>query len=468
MPPTTKIVAARPSKEVSVDIVPAQDAKGRPTTAPLCLWTRCQLCKVLVGVAALISLSYEFGCAGSSDKSSDYPPYWAKLPQSGQNNVWYEKNSSDTVLVFVHGILSDSRKAWAYIDSKNRANSVYWPELIKNDGRLEQPSIFLGGYFTSVDAGPYDTRQAATELRDALKREGVLQKPNILFIAHSNGGNVTRFLLVRNQELFRRKRIGLILYACPSAGAALANRLKFLIDFYGNKLAAELQEDSTRLIDLDHDFRNLLYNPNSDPETIRIVGAEAVENFFVIHRWWLPDKRKVVPEDSASRYFGAPVYLRQTDHFSIVAPNDKNHPGHQFLVDFCDKYKKTFTVSLSPQPVGQVADLWKADSRLRLRLMPGIRDDVLNNLRIGPDAGPKEIVIRDWCSAKYAGRCVTCDPSEPTSDTFEVLVRLKKAARVEKSKMDGRWPVPQPGIKLEPWQLVNSRGDRFYYECKSE
>src|SRR6266699_5384806 len=116
--------------------------------------------KALLSIAVAIFLSCGLGCPGSSETSSKYPSYWEKLPQSGNNNVWYEKNGSDTVLVFVHGFLSDSRQAWTYIDSKNRMKSAYWPELIKNDPRLEDPSIFLGGYFTAVDAGPYDTRRS--------------------------------------------------------------------------------------------------------------------------------------------------------------------------------------------------------------------------------------------------------------------------------------------------------------------
>jgi hypothetical protein len=100
--------------------------------------------------------------------------------------VWYgdtEKNPSDTVFVLVHGIFSDSRGCWLYDDKKDPSKNEYWPHLITTDDRLEHPSIYLGGYYTALDAGPYDARQAAKELRDALTRDGVLQKRRILFIA---------------------------------------------------------------------------------------------------------------------------------------------------------------------------------------------------------------------------------------------------------------------------------------------
>src|SRR5712664_49941 len=299
-----------------------------------------RVARQVLGIAAVFAvfalLRYALGCNGSSQPGATaYPPYWEKIPASGTNNVWYEKNNSDTVIIFVHGIFSDSKDCWSYLDSKNPLNSQYWPELVKNDARFGHPAIFLGGYFTRIDSGPYDTRQAAGELRDALKQEGVLEKQNIIFIAHSLGGIVTRFLLLRNKDLFRGKRIGLALYASPSVGSPLANMLSFLSDYFGNKLAAELREDNPFLMDLDKDFRDLLYNPNSDPDNLKIVGAEGVENFFIIHRkWFLPDKRILVPESSASKYFGAPVYLRNTDHFSAVKPDNAHHPGHELLLTF--------------------------------------------------------------------------------------------------------------------------------------
>jgi hypothetical protein len=123
-------------------------------------------------------------------------------------------------------------------------------------------------------------------------------------------------------------------------------------------------------------------------------------------------------------------------------------------------------VRLPLEPVGQVANRWRRESGLKLRLMPGSNDEVLNNLRMGPATGSKEAVISDWCSQGKAGACVTCEPDQPVADTVEILVRLWDNAPVEKRQLDGVWPVPQPGIPSEPWQIVNARGERFYYECK--
>ena len=123
-------------------------------------------------------------------------------------------------------------------------------------------------------------------------------------------------------------------------------------------------------------------------------------------------------------------------------------------------------VRLPLEPVGQVANRWAREPGLHLALMPGSNNKALNNLAIGPAVGPKENVIRAWCSLQQAGPCVSCEPDQPTADTVEVLIRLRDHAPVEVKRFPGSWPVPQPGLPSEPWQLVNEKGERFYYECK--
>jgi hypothetical protein len=80
------------------------------------------------------------------------------LPAAGENNLWYDYTDARLVLVFVHGVLSDSRNCWLRLDDK-REPSVYWPALIKTDKRLPRMAIYLGGYYTAIDAGPYCRRQ---------------------------------------------------------------------------------------------------------------------------------------------------------------------------------------------------------------------------------------------------------------------------------------------------------------------
>jgi hypothetical protein len=86
--------------------------------------------------------------------------------------------------------------------------------------------------------------------------------------------------------------------------------------------------------DLDAQFKNLV-NERRIP---KMFGVEAYENHFILHRKWLPDKQVVVSKESAGRYFGAPIMLRDTDHFSSVKPTNREHPAHQLLIDFYERH----------------------------------------------------------------------------------------------------------------------------------
>jgi hypothetical protein len=123
-------------------------------------------------------------------------------------------------------------------------------------------------------------------------------------------------------------------------------------------------------------------------------------------------------------------------------------------------------VNFPIEPIGQVADHWKADDDLRLTLMPGGDEKILNNLRIGPAFGRKQDILRDWCSADKVGACVKCTPENPTETTNYVEIQLRPDPKVERQQLPGLWPLPPAGKQLEPWQLVEPDGKRFVYVCK--
>ncbi|WP_207184121.1 esterase/lipase family protein [Methylobacterium indicum] len=254
------------------------------------------------------------------------------LPEKDQNNIWYKFSNSNTVIVFVHGVLSDSRSCW--YDKKYNS---YWPHLIAGDAIFGSIDIFLGGYYTAADAGRYEIRNAADELLSALSRGGeksVLSKDRIIFVCHSTGGIVARYILVNNQDIFRNKTIGMVLLASPSLGSSWANKIGWITNIYGHSIGQQLATGHWTLREIDAQFKNLV----NEQKIRKLVGVEAYENHFIIHRKWLPDKHVVVSEESAGRYFGAPVMLRKTDHFSCCKPTDRKHPSYELLSDFIVKY----------------------------------------------------------------------------------------------------------------------------------
>lgn len=264
------------------------------------------------------------------------------IPNSGENNLWYQYNQSETVIAFVHGIFSDSRSCWQHIDQLDTNKNQYWPELVRTDPRFNNASIYLGGFYTALDSGPYEIRNCADELFEALNRvdensrQPVMAKKDIIFVCHSTGGIVLRYILESRYASFAEKNIGLVLIASPSYGSRLANYLSWLARLYNQQLGRQLRWREWNLRDLDARFKNLL-NERRIPN---LYGIEAQENHFIIHRKWWRNKLVVVTEESAGRYFGAPILLRNTNHFSIVKPNSTRHPAHELLLDFYSKHFK--------------------------------------------------------------------------------------------------------------------------------
>ena len=253
-------------------------------------------------------------------------------PDKQTNNIWYTQGTSPSTLVFVHGIFSNSRSCWF---AETNTGGVYWLDLINQDARLHGASIFLGGFYTDFDAGRYDISDCANELLggittpDPALRRTVLEHERIVFICHSTGGIIVRYLLTAFPDLFANKEVGLLLMASPSMGSKLADLLGGPAKFYNNQLGLHLKWGNDLLEDLDTRFKNLL-----DRKSIpKIAGIEGCENHFVIHRKWLPDRTYVVEKESAGRYFTVHL-LRDTDHFSTVKPHNESHPAHQLLVRF--------------------------------------------------------------------------------------------------------------------------------------
>ncbi len=257
------------------------------------------------------------------------------VPQPNTNNVWFCVNNSDTVIVFVHGILSDSRSAWLYQGEDN--SQTYWPDLVSTDvDTFNSPAIFLGGFYTELNSGDYSIRDAANELYRALAtisplaNKRVLDYQNIIFIGHSTGGIAIRHILTKKTDQFKDKFIGLVLMASPSMGSKDADRFKWLAKLIKQQMGQDLAWNNTYLNNLHKDFLTLI-DPGTSQPLSHFVGIEAIENHFIIKKWPFGYKTVVVEEDSGGRYFGEPQRLGNTDHFSIVKPDGLNHQSHRLL-----------------------------------------------------------------------------------------------------------------------------------------
>ena len=298
------------------------------------------------------------------------------LPEPSKNNEWFRYTGSDTVLIFVHGIFSDSRGCWMYSEpvkysgvlslfgSKPVVVERYWPSLVADDARFANVDVYLAGFKTDIDATSYNLEDCAIEVYDKLSNprapaaEPVMAKRNLIFVGHSTGGIVARALLLSNERAFQEKNVGLVLMASPSTGSVYANRFDFLTQMYQSELGAVLRKDSTLLAYLDDRFKEAV--DRKKEHIPRLLGAEACEHHMVFRRKifgrrvpkWIPlfEKRLIVDPDSAGRYFGKVRKIPDSDHFSIVKPPSINHDSHDFLFRFWYRFQNELMTSESAKP----------------------------------------------------------------------------------------------------------------------
>jgi hypothetical protein len=290
----------------------------------------------------------------------------AKLPTPGVDNTWFCENGSDTAIVFVHGLHSDSLAAWKSLPNKEDEKSTYWPGLVVSDPNLKHASVYLAGFYTKIGATDYGMADAAQELYAALStpsgnEPAVISKRNILFVAHSLGGIIVRDVLVEHAKLFADKRIGLLLVASPSGGSSYAKMLATVASVTRQRLVEELQIDSPFLQQLDRSFK-LLRDEQKIPS---LVGTELIENQFIdlgaessgmtatLWRqfgWTLTTVfgTRIVEPASAARYFGRSVVIPKSDHYTIARPTGLNDYAHRELVLLFDRMQAAPAPSCQP------------------------------------------------------------------------------------------------------------------------
>lgn len=252
-------------------------------------------------------------CAPSSEAGLD-PHRLSRTslitPPDRENSFWYDYNASDTVIVFVHGIFSTSRSCWL---SEANGRSVFWPDLLRVDPRFNAPSIYMAGYYTALDAGDFPLDQCARQVLEALERPDVsgrppvLDKRNIVFVCHSTGGIVVRYLLCRYGKVFGAKGVGLALIASPSRGSVWANVAGMAARYYNQELGRQLEWGGETIEEIHSRFKDLVNA--RDTEMPGLFGMEACEtkmvfrqNLPAIVQALLPNRLKVVTTESAGQY----------------------------------------------------------------------------------------------------------------------------------------------------------------------
>jgi pimeloyl-ACP methyl ester carboxylesterase len=241
---------------------------------------------------------------------------------------------SDPVLIFVHGILSDSTACWL------NGDQVTWPEIVQRDKALSVCGVSTFSYATSVTGTRFSITDAANSLWAQLQDKNMLSADRpLIFVCHSMGGIVVRKLLVRQQSELERKGVGLIglvLVASPSMGSRWATWLLPLSLFlrHVQAMALSSSESNTWLHELREDFVKL-----RDNGPVKIFGKELIEAEPIALKWvpWLPP---IVRSIEGGVLFADSQKIAGTDHFTVAKPAHEAADQHVALRNFVKEFRR--------------------------------------------------------------------------------------------------------------------------------
>jgi len=301
-------------------------------------------------------------CNPDRDYSPKTRPLW-----------WYRCVDDDTVIVFVHGGASDNLEEWQNTEVRGFVNGRllqkafwvtwpltgagdYWPRQVAEDRRFDRASIALAGYRTGLFTGLYGVDDAAEEwfayLRTPHPATGraILDYERIVFIGHSAGGVITRYVLAKYPEAFAGKRVGLLLAASGAGGTKLLDEPpgSVVVALLLLRLGWQLQTGSELLQRVDACFSKVLGNGDRgfalagvEIAETKPYGAERCDDRGVLGLPYV-----VTPEQAIVHFPGPPSRPLDTivdgkrfcfDHETLVRPTATRREPHEVLAELYEK-----------------------------------------------------------------------------------------------------------------------------------
>jgi pimeloyl-ACP methyl ester carboxylesterase len=269
----------------------------------------------------------------------------------------------DTMIVFVHGILSSGEHAWG---------KPSWPDLLARERELSDAGIYVFTYRTGARSRTYSISNAASALLEHIRIVDITKMRKLVFVCHSMGGLVVRRLFVAYRDELGAKdpTIGLFLVASPSLGSRDASMLSLLsYALQHTQLAAlRFSQSNTWLEDLHTDFKALLGSGR-----LRIEGRELLEDRPLAVKRWFGLWRQVVEPFAAAQYFNKqgcePFKVPGSDHDSIAKPLHSQAIQHLMLKKFIlELIMPQYEVTLVPIDENETRQAYEAVSRLQPKL----------------------------------------------------------------------------------------------------
>ena len=225
------------------------------------------------------------------------------------------------VIVFVHGIHGDH-------DTWRAPNGAYWPQMLETDPHFQRSDVVVAEYPTPSRHGQYSTEQLAQILFDGLKRKGVWEHKEIVFIAHSLGGLLTEEMLL-NHPVEAARVPFVVSYSTPHQGSFVANLARI---YDSDPLLTDLRDsnDNSFLIELEQRWRSTQTVSRIHRfcayETEDTAAGEGVGRYLHAHT-------RVVNYYSAT--YGCdvdtPPQKIAADHIGIVRPANRSSDAYTFF-----------------------------------------------------------------------------------------------------------------------------------------
>lgn len=143
-------------------------------------------------------------------------------PHDGMRAIRERKGSKEAI-VFVHGINGDADGTWTNPDTM-----AYFPKLLLDDPVFDRFDIYVFEYATGYVTKTSRIDEVGENLRLRVQTDALKDK-QLVFVAHSMGGNVVRSCLLNSHDIAARTPL-IVFYGTPSNGSDLANYLKVISD----------------------------------------------------------------------------------------------------------------------------------------------------------------------------------------------------------------------------------------------
>jgi pimeloyl-ACP methyl ester carboxylesterase len=343
--------------------------------------------------------------------------------------------STRRVIVFVHGILGDSRKAWVRTDD---ASGGFVRLLQSHPSTRDGYDIFLFGFPSDLwKSGSFTLSQAADLLRRRTA-ELFASYEEVYFVAHSMGGLVVLEFLTTDQALLS-KVPAIVTYSSPFGGAQIVNIAQHVLK---NRALENLKDvnGNDQLVSLHNRWKRI---KETVPYAPRVKCAYETADFPGL------GKPVVTFSQSTGLCDGVPAPIRE-DHIGIVKPRTHDDPSFEFLLEALrDDLPGPPRMSITRVADfrGSVCDTTSGERRFSevlndtLVFSHRMRD---YSLATTPDPGMKVAVFVPAASQPSAATdwqevIPECECPDGASPCSKRTCTWDKAARVEKRVAQVRW-----------------------------